>query len=48
MERNMAGDLTSWICNMYIEVRHVSLEEIGVDETLLRVSAGCLYVCMNV
>lgn len=39
----MANDLTNWICNIYIEVRHVSLEELGVDEALLKVS--CVLAC---
>lgn len=33
----MANDLTNWICNIYIEVRHVSMEELGADESILRV-----------
>jgi len=37
MERKMAFDLTNWMFNMYIEVRHVSLEELGADESILKV-----------
>ena len=47
MERNMANDLSNWICNIYIEVRHVSLEELGVDETLLKVYVcRCIQTCL--
>ncbi len=42
MEESMARSLTNWLCNGYIEVRHMSLSELGPDEAMLKVSAlGC-------
>jgi hypothetical protein len=37
MERMMADDLHNWLCNIYIEVRHMSMNELGVSNELLKV-----------
>lgn len=38
MERGMAHNLDQWLCNGYIEVRHMALAELNGDEALLTVS----------
>ena len=37
MERMMAEDLHNWLCNIYIEVRHMSMNELGVSNDMLKV-----------
>lgn len=37
MEHIIARDLADWICNIYLEFRPMSLEELGVTEALLKV-----------
>ncbi len=44
MENRMAHSLTNWLCNGYVEVRHMSLNELGADEAMLRVGLTAL-VC---
>jgi hypothetical protein len=36
METSIASDLTSWLCNIYVEVRHMSLHELGATEEMLK------------
>jgi hypothetical protein len=36
MEECYASDLTNWLCNIYIEVRHMSLHELGATEEMLK------------
>lgn len=38
MESSIASDLSNWLCNIYIEVRHMSLHELGATEEMLKVS----------
>jgi hypothetical protein len=37
-EERMAKDLDNWLCNIYIEVRHMSLHELGATDDMLKVS----------
>lgn len=37
MEHLMATDLSNWLCNVYLEVRHMSLHELGATEEMLKV-----------
>lgn len=37
MEKLMASDLNNWLCNMYVEVRHMSLHELGATDDMLKV-----------
>lgn len=50
MEVSMASNLNNWLCNGYMEVRHMSLDELGADEAMLKVNNDslmriCLYYC---
>lgn len=36
MEQAVADDLTNWLCNIYIEVRQMSLEELGATDNILQ------------
>lgn len=37
MEQTIANDLNNWLCNIYLEVRHLSLQELGATEAMLKV-----------
>ena len=37
MEELVASDLNFWLCNIYLEVRPVSLTELGASEAMLKV-----------
>jgi hypothetical protein len=39
MEQLIANDLHNWLCNIYIEVRHMSLSELGATDEMLKVGA---------
>jgi hypothetical protein len=36
MEEYYASDLSNWLCNIYIEIRHMSLHELGATEEMLK------------
>ncbi|KAJ1386732.1 hypothetical protein B484DRAFT_410112, partial [Ochromonadaceae sp. CCMP2298] len=36
MEKDIAKNLDSWLCNVYLEVRHMSLNELGASEKMLK------------
>jgi hypothetical protein len=42
MEECMAKDLNHWLCNIYIEIRHLSLTELGATEAMLKVLSTIL------
>lgn len=36
MENTIGRDLNNWLCNIYLEVRHMSLHELGATESMLK------------